>query len=82
MPLKTEKRDANNADTTPNKTPIKLLIFACKIIKTPHITIQPNIISTGLIFLLKNIGSNKEAKKAPVENIAKAIEILEAFMDA
>ena len=35
-----------------------------------------------MIFLLYKIGSMSEAKKAPVENIAKAMDILEAFMDA
>ena len=53
------------------------MIFAFKIINTPQITKNPKIISTGLTFLLKKIGSIKEAKKAPVENIAKVIEIFD-----
>ncbi|CAI8287923.1 MAG: Uncharacterised protein [Flavobacteriaceae bacterium] len=77
MPFKTEKREANNADIIPNTTPTILSIFVFNIINTPQITKKPKIISTALTFLLKNIGSIKEAKKAPVENIARVIEILD-----
>jgi len=41
----------------------------------------PKKISYQIILLLKNIGSITEAKKAPVENIERAIEIFACLMD-
>lgn len=50
--------------------------------KTPNIIKIPKKISYQITFLLKNMGSIKDAKKAPVENMAKAIEIFASLMDA
>ena len=46
----------------------------------PKITINPNIISNGLILLLKKIGSIKDTKKAPVLIVTKATETLDTLM--
>ena len=48
--------------------------------KIPTVTKAPKIISYQIIFRLKMIGSMIDAKKAPVENIASAIEIFAALM--
>ena len=49
-------------------------------IYNPTITNRPNKISIALIFLLKNIGSIKEAKKAPVLIVTKATETFDTFI--
>ena len=41
---------------------------------------SPKNTSYQSIFLLKNKGSSKAAKNAPIENIAKVMETLETFM--
>ena len=43
---------------------------------------RPNKISYPMIFRLKNNGSIRDAKKAPVENIAKVIDIFETLIAA
>ena len=52
------------------------------IINTPITTRIPNIISYQITSRLKIIGSIKDAKKAPVENMESAIETLATFIDA
>ena len=51
-------------------------------IYTPTKTAIPRSNSYPIIRRLKIMGSTKDAKNAPVENMAKAIEILAAFIEA
>lgn len=78
----TAKRVANKAENTPKIMPLIYSNSAWVMMYTPNIMISPNKISYQIIFLLKNKGSIRAAKKAPVENMDKAIEILACFMDA
>ena len=73
---KAPKKEANKASSIPNKYSDSTL----KIIYNPIITINPKITSYLIIFLLKKIGSKNEAKKAPVDIIAKVIETLETLI--
>ncbi|MCY1486506.1 hypothetical protein D9M68_201500 [compost metagenome] len=72
---------------TPKKTEISAYtipkmyrVSTCMIIKSPPMIINPKKTSYQSIFLLKKIGSNIEAKNAPVENTASVIETLETFI--
>lgn len=49
---------------------------------TPKTINTPNIISEILIFRLYIIGSIKDAKKAPAENIDNAIDTLDCLIDS
>ena len=82
FPLRTANSVENKADDIPKSIPNRNFNSVCMIRKIPIVTIKPKKSSYIMIFLLYKIGSMSEAKKAPVENIAKAMEILEAFMDA
>jgi len=81
LPFSTANNVENNAAEIPNKMPFIYFISLCVIIKTPIIISIPKRISYQITVRLKIIGSIKDAKKAPVENIAKAMDILDSLID-
>lgn len=80
FPLITAKSDDKKAEVMPNKIPLMYLNSLRVINNKPITTKTPNTISYIFIFLLKSTGSIKEAKKAPDENVASVMEILDWLM--
>ena len=74
--------DMKKAEEIPSKMPFKYFNSVLVINQTPKTTIAPNSISYQIILLLKNRGSINEVKKAPVENIANAIDMLDCSIDS
>ncbi len=77
FPLITANNVENKAEEIPRSIPFKYLISLCVIKNTPKTTLNLNKISYQSTFRLKIIGSINDAKKAPVENIAKVMETLD-----
>ncbi len=80
FPFNTAKKLEKMAHEIPNKIPLRYRISLCVIRNTPMTTRMPNTISYQTIRLLKIKGSTKEAKKAPVENMAKVMETFDWFI--
>ncbi|GAB5564901.1 MAG: hypothetical protein Wins2KO_19640 [Winogradskyella sp.] len=78
----TANKVENSADSKPKTIPLIYLSSLFKINETPKTTTTPKIISYACILRLKKIGSINEAKKAPEENMASAIETFDCFIDS
>ena len=82
LPLKTANKDEKKAEEIPNNIPVMNLYSLWKINDTPTITIIPNTISYQISWRLNIKGSINDVKKAPLENMAKAIETLDWSIDS
>ena len=80
LPLSTANNDDKKAEVMPRTIPVRYSISLWVIMKIPTITKTPKTISYQIILRLKMMGSIMEAKKAPVENMANAMEILAALI--
>jgi hypothetical protein len=79
-PFNTAKRDPKKEEINAYIIPNLYCVSKLKITYKPAITSSPNTISIDFILLLKNKGSIKEVKNAPVLIVTKAIETLDTFI--